>query len=66
MMPIVGLAPSAWVLAIALFWIGAIDSVMDGAMNAHGLRVQRLYCGCFRARIPTATRPTSTPRPRPP
>ena len=42
-LPIVGLAPSGWVLALALFWIGAVDSVMDGAMNAHGLRVQGFY-----------------------
>ena len=42
-LPMVGLAPSGWVLALALFWIGAVDSVMDGAMNAHGLRVQGFY-----------------------
>lgn len=42
-LPVVGLAPSGWVLALALFWIGAVDSVMDGAMNAHGLRVQGFY-----------------------
>jgi len=42
-LPVVGLAPGGWVLALALFWIGAVDSVMDGAMNAHGLRVQSFY-----------------------
>ena len=42
-LPIVGLAPNGWVLACALFWIGALDAVMDGAMNAHGLRVQSFY-----------------------
>jgi MFS family permease len=33
-----------WVtFAAALFLIGALDSVVDVAQNAHGLRVQRLY-----------------------
>lgn len=41
-LPVVGLAPRGWVLGVALFWIGALDAVMDGAMNAHGLRIQAL------------------------
>lgn len=42
-LPLIGLAPNGWVLGAALLWIGALDAVMDGAMNAHGLRVQRRY-----------------------
>jgi fucose permease len=38
-----GLAPTWAVLAGVLLLVGASDSVMDVAMNAHGLRVQRLY-----------------------
>ena len=40
---IAALAPSAAVLAAALFIAGASDSVTDVAQNAHGLRVQRNY-----------------------
>jgi hypothetical protein len=36
-------APSWILLGAALFVIGALDSVVDVAQNAHGLRVQRLY-----------------------
>lgn len=42
-LPVIGLAPNGWVLGAALLWLGALDAVMDGAMNAHGLRVQRRY-----------------------
>ncbi len=42
-LPVIGLAPNGWVLGAALAWLGALDAVMDGAMNAHGLRVQRRY-----------------------
>jgi hypothetical protein len=28
---------------MALFLVGALDSIVDVAQNAHGLRVQRLY-----------------------
>lgn len=38
-----GVAPSAAVLAGALFVAGACDAVTDVAQNAHGLRVQRNY-----------------------
>ncbi|BBY83634.1 MFS transporter [Mycolicibacterium pulveris] len=38
-----GLAPSAALLAGALFVAGACDAVTDVAQNAHGLRVQRVY-----------------------
>ena len=37
------LAPNGIIFAIILFSIGAIDSVVDVAQNAHGLRVQRAY-----------------------
>ncbi|GIE28157.1 MFS transporter [Actinoplanes italicus] len=39
----VAVAPNAWTLAAALFVVGALDSIVDVAQNAHGLRVQRLY-----------------------
>jgi MFS family permease len=42
-LPLVALAPSWWALASVFFLLGALDSVMDVSMNAHGLRVQRLY-----------------------
>lgn len=42
-LPFIGLAPSGWILGAALLWLGALDAVMDGAMNAHGLRVQQRY-----------------------
>lgn len=43
LLALVGVAP-AWVaLAGALLVLGALDSVMDVAMNAHGLRVQQPY-----------------------
>jgi len=38
-----GLAPTAVMLAAALFVAGAADSVTDVAQNVHGLRVQRNY-----------------------
>jgi MFS family permease len=40
---VAAMAPSAVVLAAALFIAGAIDSITDVAQNAHGLRVQRNY-----------------------
>ncbi|GAA3014094.1 MFS transporter [Actinokineospora diospyrosa] len=39
----IGLAPGWLPLAAALFTAGALDSVVDVAQNAHGLRVQRRY-----------------------
>ncbi|MGP4018988.1 MFS transporter [Saccharopolyspora sp. 5N708] len=39
----IGLAGQWWQLAAALFVAGALDSVVDVAMNAHGMRVQRRY-----------------------
>jgi hypothetical protein len=43
LLALVGLAPAWASLAGALLVIGALDSVMDVAMNAHGLRVQQVY-----------------------
>ncbi|HLL64169.1 MAG TPA: MFS transporter [Micromonosporaceae bacterium] len=40
---LLGVAPSWWALALALFLAGSGDSVADIAVNAHGLRVERLY-----------------------
>src|SRR5919108_433046 len=40
---LVGVAPSYATLAAALFAAGALDSIADIAVNAHGLRVERLY-----------------------
>jgi MFS family permease len=41
--PLIGVAPTGWSLALVLLVVGALDAVMDGAMNAHGLRVQHAY-----------------------
>ena len=38
-----GVAPSYATLAAALFVAGALDSIADIAVNAHGLRVERRY-----------------------
>jgi MFS family permease len=43
LLPLVGLAPSIFLLGIVIFAIGAVDSVLDASQNAHGLAVQRLY-----------------------
>lgn len=43
LLPLVGLAPSIFLLGIVIFAIGAVDSVLDAAQNAHGLQVQRFY-----------------------
>ncbi|QIZ38151.1 MFS transporter [Saccharopolyspora sp. ASAGF58] len=40
---LIALAAQWWQLAAALFFAGAMDAVVDVAMNAHGLRVQRRY-----------------------
>jgi MFS family permease len=40
---LLGLAPSYATLAAALFVAGSLDSIADIAVNAHGLRVERLY-----------------------
>ena len=42
-LPLLGLAPNGVLLAAVLLWLGALDALMDGAMNAHGLRVQERY-----------------------
>ncbi len=42
-LPLIGLVGSGVALAAVLLWLGALDAVMDGAMNAHGLRVQHRY-----------------------
>lgn len=39
----IGLAPSWLALAATLLVMGALDAVMDAAMNAHGIVVQRHY-----------------------
>ena len=43
LLPLVGLAPSIFILGTVIFAIGAVDSVLDAAQNAHGLQVQRFY-----------------------
>lgn len=40
---VIGVAPSWWTLACALFVFGSLDAIADVAANAHGLRVERLY-----------------------
>jgi MFS family permease len=40
---LLGIAPSWAALAGALFLAGALDSIADIGVNAHGLRVERLY-----------------------
>ncbi len=42
-LPMIGLAPAWGALAATYLVLGAADGVMDAAMNAHGLRVQRSY-----------------------
>ena len=43
LLPLLGLAPTVFILGLVIFAIGAVDSVLDAAQNAHGLSVQRLY-----------------------
>lgn len=40
---ILGSADVAWVFASALFMMSGLDALTDIAMNAHGLRVQKMY-----------------------
>ncbi|MBG0562404.1 MFS transporter [Actinoplanes aureus] len=40
---LVAFVPNVFALAAVMFLAGALDSVIDVAQNAHGLRVQRLY-----------------------
>ncbi|MDT0343542.1 MFS transporter [Streptomyces litchfieldiae] len=40
---LIGTAPGFALLCVALFTAGSLDGTTDVAMNAHGLRVQRLY-----------------------
>ena len=42
-LPLLGLAPAWAALAGVFVVLGACDGVMDAAMNAHGLRVQKAY-----------------------
>lgn len=42
-LPWIAIAPTFWTLAPALIAMGSADAIMDAAMNAHGLRVQRRY-----------------------
>jgi MFS family permease len=42
-LPLLGLAPSLAVFALAMAWIGAADAIQDAAVNAHGVRVQAIY-----------------------
>jgi len=44
-MPWLTLAPTAWTLAIALFCFGASHGVVDVAMNAHAVDVERMSGG---------------------
>ena len=39
-LPLIGLAPGAWVFGAVLLMVGALDAVMDAAMNSHAMRVQ--------------------------
>ena len=41
-LPVLGFANGLIMLTIALFFIGALDAVMDAAMNTHSLRIQHL------------------------
>ena len=41
-LPLLGFADQFALIAIALFFIGALDAVMDAAMNAHSIRIQHL------------------------
>jgi MFS family permease len=41
--PLIAVAPSPWVLALILAWMMGMDAISDAAMNAHGIRVQKLY-----------------------
>lgn len=41
--PLIAIMPSAWSLAVLLAWFGGMDAVMDAAMNAQGIRVQKHY-----------------------
>ena len=43
LLPFVGLAPTVVALGLVIFAIGAVDSVLDAAQNAHGLELQRIY-----------------------
>ncbi|MEU4420451.1 MFS transporter [Actinoplanes sp. NPDC024001] len=40
---LIAFVPNVFALAAVMFLAGALDSVIDVAQNAHGLRVQRLY-----------------------
>jgi MFS family permease len=40
---LIAFVPNVFSLAAVMFLAGALDSVIDVAQNAHGLRVQRLY-----------------------
>lgn len=43
LVPLIAIVPNAFVLALLLAWLGGMDAVMDAAMNAHGIRVQKHY-----------------------
>ncbi|MDO5092254.1 MAG: MFS transporter [Propionibacteriaceae bacterium] len=43
MLSVIGNAPVATVLALGVFLMASCDALTDIAMNAHGLRVQKLY-----------------------
>lgn len=42
-LPVLALAPGWAALAVTYLVLGAADGIMDAAMNAHGLRVQKAY-----------------------
>ena len=39
-LPMIGVAGGLWVFALVLLVVGALDAVMDAAMNSHAMRVQ--------------------------
>lgn len=42
-LPFIGLAGGVWALGAVLLVIGALDAVMDAAMNTHSMRIQHGY-----------------------
>lgn len=40
---LIAVESTAWALGMTVFWIFGLDAVMDAAMNAHGIRVEKAY-----------------------
>lgn len=40
---LIAFSPNGFTVGVVLFAVGALDSLIDVAQNAHGLRVQRIY-----------------------